>query len=104
MKLRLKKKGKLFCKGWPKVQILAKPVSEIFPVVLLGLNSYLLPITVSCVIYLKLIGIKRRLFVNSVTDASTDARSVPAGGHKASNSSQFVDQSRVEQVDPQAGF
>ena len=97
-----------FCTGWPKVQILAKPVSEIFPVVLLGLNSYLLPITVSCVIYLKLIGIKRRLFVNSVsalvTDASTDARSVPAGGHKASNSSQFVDQSRVEQVDPQAGF
>ena len=42
------------------------PIQKIIPVILLTLNSFMLPIIVSCAIYLKLICIKRRLFLNKV--------------------------------------
>lgn len=52
--------------GWPRVKILAMSVHEILPLILLVLNSFMLPIISSFVIYLKLICIKRRLFLNKV--------------------------------------
>ena len=52
--------------GWPKVKVLAKPVHEILPAILLALNSFILPIIISCAIYLRLISIKKKLFLNKI--------------------------------------
>ncbi len=52
--------------GWPKVKVLGKPFHDVFPVVLLVLNSVILPIIISCGIYIKLICVKRRLFLNKI--------------------------------------
>ena len=52
--------------GWPKVKVLAKPVHEILPLIFLIMNSYLLPIIISCTVYVKLISAKKRLFLNEV--------------------------------------
>jgi hypothetical protein len=57
----------IFFLGWPKVKVLAKPVNEILPAILLALNSFLLPIVISCAIYLKLIFIKGKLFFNKIS-------------------------------------
>jgi hypothetical protein len=42
-------------------------VNEILPAILLALNSFLLPIVISCAIYLKLIFIKRKFFLNKIS-------------------------------------
>jgi hypothetical protein len=47
------------------------PVRDVLPVILLVLNSFLLPILLSCGIYIKLIFKKKKLFENKVEDATT---------------------------------
>jgi hypothetical protein len=42
-------------------------VNEILPAILLALNSFILPIVISCAIYLKLIFIKWKLFLNKIS-------------------------------------
>ncbi len=42
-------------------------MNEILPAILLALNSFLLPIVISCAIYLKLIFIKGKLFFNKIS-------------------------------------
>jgi hypothetical protein len=49
------------------------------PAILLGLNSFLLPIFISCAIYLKLICNKKKLFLNSVSIVPSEGE----GQHEA---------------------
>ena len=52
--------------GFPNVPVLALPIEEIWPMLLLELIAFLLPILISCFIYLKLISIKNKLFQNTI--------------------------------------
>ena len=58
--------------GWPHIKILALPFKEVIPFVFLVLSSYLLPIIISCVIYLILICKKRKIFENKVENSNDD--------------------------------
>ena len=59
--------------GWPHIKVLALPIQKIIPLVFVTLSSFLLPIIISCVIYLVLICKKRKLFENKIED-SNDGR------------------------------
>jgi hypothetical protein len=52
--------------GWPKVPVMSKSRKEVLIFISLILGSLLLPILISCVIYLKLLCYKKRWFKNQV--------------------------------------
>ena len=56
--------------GWPHIKILALPFKEVIPFVFLVLSSFLLPIIISCVIYLVLICKKKKIFENKIENSN----------------------------------
>jgi len=53
--------------GWPKVQILSNSWYEILILIIISTGCFLLPILISCFIYLKLICNKKKWFQNRVS-------------------------------------
>ena len=58
--------------GWPQIKVLALPLKEILPLIFMMLTSLLLPIIISCVIYLVLICKKKKLFENKIENSNDD--------------------------------
>ncbi len=52
--------------GWPKVAVLTLPMDKIITQLLTIVSGYLLPIFISCALYVSLICIKQRNFINQV--------------------------------------
>jgi len=53
--------------GWPRVAVLSKSWNEILVFFLIICSSFLLPIFISCLVYLKLICNKKKWFQNEIT-------------------------------------
>jgi len=58
--------------GFPKVRILTLPMEEKMPVLVIVLVTFLLPIIISCAIYIKLIFIKKKIFQNKIAFSLED--------------------------------
>jgi hypothetical protein len=56
--------------GFPKVKIASLPMQEKLPVLVIVLVTFLLPIIISCAIYIKLIFIKQKTFLNKISPDS----------------------------------
>ena len=61
----------IFFAGWPKIKILALPLKDMYPIIIFSLNGFILPILVSCVIYLVLICHTKKHFEQSVSVAAS---------------------------------
>jgi hypothetical protein len=52
--------------GWPKETPLSKPLDQLLAFSLIILSGFLLPIIISCIIYVKIIFYKKRRLKNKV--------------------------------------
>ena len=67
-----KLKHTFYFSGWPKEPPLKKPWDQLLTFCLLILSGFLLPILISCFIYLKLIIYKKKMFQNKIEPLETN--------------------------------